>query len=53
MKEEICKMPSPGLLHLFNGDPSFRRDVHNFGGNAQRLVGVEEGHPRVIHSIIP
>ena len=37
---------SPGLLHLFDGCIPFRRDAHNFGGNAQRLVCVEEGHPR-------
>ena len=42
---------SASLLHLFDGDPSFRCDAHNLGGNAQRLVGVEESHSRnwVVH----
>lgn len=42
---------SPGLLHLFDGNPSFRRDAHNLSGNAQSLVGVKESHSRnwVIH----
>ena len=37
--------PSSGLLHFFDGRPSFRRDAHNLGNYAQRLVGVEKSHP--------
>jgi len=40
----VTDKSSPGLPHLFDCDPSFRRDAHNLGGNAQRLVGVEESH---------